>query len=416
MLKNKLVRNIMVLAGGAAGAQAVTILFSPFITRIYGPEVFGVMSLFIAVIAIAVPVSALAYPQAIVLPKDDDEALNIAYVSWVVSLIVGLFIGFGLLVLKNNIVSFFGIELISDYIFLVPIVVFVTAYLDILQQLYIRKKDYRSLAHNALYSSFVQNFLKVVIGVFYPTAAALIFITFVGYVAQVVMLTNKSCLFIFNRNPWKRIKLVLDVACRYKDFPLYRAPQNLINTASHSLPVVLLATLFGPASAGFYSLGRMAIGMPFTLVGKAIADVYYQHVCENENNNLFGNLVKSTGVLFLIGLLPCIVLFFVGTELFSLIFGSRWAASGDYAKWLALFFWFNFLSKPCLAAVPILGVQRQLLAFEAFSFILKILALFVGFYIYDSDYFAIAIYSIVGAICYCFVVIWIVLEARAKSK
>jgi len=36
-----LVRNVALVGSGTAGAQAITMAFSPVITRIYGPEAFG---------------------------------------------------------------------------------------------------------------------------------------------------------------------------------------------------------------------------------------------------------------------------------------------------------------------------------------------------------------------------------------
>ena len=37
--KNPFVRNVMIVATGTAVSQAITMAFSPIITRLYGPEV-----------------------------------------------------------------------------------------------------------------------------------------------------------------------------------------------------------------------------------------------------------------------------------------------------------------------------------------------------------------------------------------
>ncbi|MBO1928615.1 hypothetical protein J4731_01440 [Providencia rettgeri] len=46
-------------------------LFSPIITRLYGPEVFGILGTFTAILTVITPIAALTYPIAIVLPKSD---------------------------------------------------------------------------------------------------------------------------------------------------------------------------------------------------------------------------------------------------------------------------------------------------------------------------------------------------------
>src|SRR5699024_8407489 len=90
IIKNKFVRNVVIVASGTAGAQVITMLFSPIITRMYGPEVFGLMGTFSAMINIIIPVAALTYPIAIVLPKKHKEAKSIMRLSMLVALIFSL--------------------------------------------------------------------------------------------------------------------------------------------------------------------------------------------------------------------------------------------------------------------------------------------------------------------------------------
>jgi O-antigen/teichoic acid export membrane protein len=66
-----LVRNVTIVASGTAGAQVITMAFAPLITRLYGPEAFGLLGTFVAILGIVTPLAALTYPIAIVLPKSD---------------------------------------------------------------------------------------------------------------------------------------------------------------------------------------------------------------------------------------------------------------------------------------------------------------------------------------------------------
>lgn len=56
---NTLIRNIIILMSGTVGAQLVAMMLSPVITRIYGPEAFGVMGTFNALMNIIIPISSL---------------------------------------------------------------------------------------------------------------------------------------------------------------------------------------------------------------------------------------------------------------------------------------------------------------------------------------------------------------------
>jgi len=58
-----LLRNVFAVASGTAAAQVVVFAFSPLITRIYSPEVFGLQGVFLSLIGILSPVIALRYPS-----------------------------------------------------------------------------------------------------------------------------------------------------------------------------------------------------------------------------------------------------------------------------------------------------------------------------------------------------------------
>lgn len=75
---SSLLRNISAVACGTAAGQVVVFAFSPLITRIYGPEAFGLQGVFLALISILSPAIALRYPMAIVVAETDGEFRHIA--------------------------------------------------------------------------------------------------------------------------------------------------------------------------------------------------------------------------------------------------------------------------------------------------------------------------------------------------
>src|SRR5699024_1580131 len=96
------------------------------------------------------------------------------------------------------------------------------------------------------------------------------------------------------------------LARKYKDFPLYRANQEFINSISQRLPDLLLAIYFGPASVGFYTIGKSVLGMPSQLIGKSVGDVFYPHVSEavNKGENPTYLIKRATLLLSIIGIVP----------------------------------------------------------------------------------------------------------------
>lgn len=416
LLGSRFVRNVAVVATGTAGAQAITVAFAPLITRIYGPAAFGLLGAFTAMVEVAIPLAALAYPIAIVLPREDRDALGLARLSVFLSLGVALLAAVMLWVGGEQLVAVFDADSVADFLLLIPLAMLFAAWMQIAQQWLIRKKEYGVIARSAIAQSLILNTAKAGIGWLHPVAAALIVITTLGYASHAALLFIGARLRYQSRAsglPKGSATSLAQLARRHRDFPLYRAPQNVINAASQSLPVLMLAAFFGPAAAGFYTLGRIVMGVPSTLVGKAVNDVFYPRITEAAHNgeNLVSHIVRATGALFAVGIVPFGLVVLFGPWLFSFVFGSEWATAGEYARWLALFFLFNFVNKPCVAAVPVLDIQRGLLVYEFFSTGGKVVGLAVGFYWFGSDVWAVALFSVIGVVAYSAMMLWILSHA-----
>src|SRR5699024_2967087 len=140
-------------------------------------------------------------------------------------------------------------------------------------------------------------------------------------------------------------KNIKRLAREYYDFPLYRAPETFLNAISNSLPILMLAAFFGPASAGFYSIGRTVLSMPSRLIGKSVGDVFYPIIATaaNNNENITKLIIKATLALGFVGILPYGLIIAFGPYIFSLVFGSEWIIAGEYARWIALWSFFVFL-------------------------------------------------------------------------
>jgi O-antigen/teichoic acid export membrane protein len=407
--KSSFVKNVAVMTTGTAASQAVTIAFAPLITRIYGPEAFGILGAFLAILAIFSPMASLSYPVAIVLPKNDPEALGLIKLSLVVAVLVSLLLAIYFFIFGEVTSKTLNIEELAPYLYLIPIATLLIAFHQIMEQWLIRYGDFKKIAVVVFANSIAINCLKAGLGLLSPVGKILIFATIAGNLLQVILL------FIgLNNKKEKTLSTAegLDLKVlflKYKDFPLYRAPQSCINAISQSLPVLMLANLFGPVSAGFYVLAKMVMGVPSGLLGKSVGDVFYPKITQakNRGEHLAPLIKNATTGLLLIGVLPFSTIIIFGPQIFSLFFGQDWLIAGEYARWLSFFFLFNFINRPCVAAVPILNLQKGLLIYEFFSTGTKVLALLIGFYIFRSDVVAVALFSLFGVVAYSVMMLWI---------
>jgi len=420
-INSRFIRDVGIVGTGTAGAQAIGIAFAPFITRFYGPEALGFLGAFLAIVSILNPVAAFTYPIAIVLPREDGEARDIALLSSLVALGNAFVIAVILLVSGDFLVELLNLQAMSAFILLVPLVMLFSAWLQIVQQWLIRKKKFNLTAQVAVLQALIVNGAKTGIGVFKPLAAVLIVISAVGTLIHFLMLgigAKRSGLpmdgksFIdMNPSSWA-------VAKKYYDFPVYRAPQTLINAVSQSLPVLMLAAFFGPTSAGFYALCLRVLRIPGQLIATSVSQVFYPRIAEAEHKgeNLTRLIVKTTAVLALVGFIPLVPVVAIGPWLFGFVFGPKWVVAGEYARWLAFWIFFAFINRPSLVSIPVLRLQGFLLVCEIVSIVLRLLALLAGFYLFKSDILAIALFSFAGAIFNLSVIIMSIWRSHFMAK
>jgi len=415
--KKKFVRNIAIVASGTVGAQVVTIVFSPIITRLYGPEAFGLLGSFLALVGILSPIAALAYPIAIVLPKNDGDAKGIARLSFYISLAIALLVALVLIVGGDRLLALLSVQSISVVVLLMPLNLLFMAWTQIPTQWLIRKKQYSISAKIEVLQALILNSAKSGMGIFIPLAPVLIVLTTIGNASKMVhyFLGAKRAGGITKKEQQIHSQTtIIELAKRYNDFPFYRSPQLCINAMSTSLPVLMLTSFFGPTAAGFYVLGRRVLVMPVNLIGNAFYDVLYPRLNEglHNNENLTQMIIKATLALAGIGILPFSIVVVFGPWLFSFVFGKEWIMAGEYARWLAPFLFFQFINRPSVAAIPVLGIQKGLMIYELFSTGIKLLALYIGFGIFANDTISVALFSIFGAIAYILLIVWVLMSSK----
>ncbi len=64
--KSEFSRNVLTLITGTSIAQAIPIAISPILTRLYTPEDFGVLALYIAIFSIISVIATLRYEFGVV--------------------------------------------------------------------------------------------------------------------------------------------------------------------------------------------------------------------------------------------------------------------------------------------------------------------------------------------------------------
>lgn len=418
-MRSKLLRNILTVVTGTAGAQAITLAFMPVITRIYGPEAYGVLGTFLSVTMMLIPVAALTYPIAIVLPKRDGDARGLVRLALATALSLATVVALTLYFFGDQLARTLEIEIIQPYLMIIPFVMFCGAALEICQQWLFRTQRFRITASVAVGHSLLFNSLRTVAGLVQSSALVLVCTTALQQALHAAMLG----LAMLHAKPHADNHAedaeqsgpgMLELARRHSDFPRFRAPVMLINAVSQHLPTLVLAAYFGPAAAGFFALCKQALTMPTNLIGKSVADVYYPRISRaiHDREPVAAMLLKATAALGLVGLVPFSLVAVFGPWLFALVFGDQWHVAGEYARWLALAEYVIFVSRPCVVAVPALSLQARFLLFEIFSTSLRVLSLFVGALFIGSALATVQAFAVASIVIYSLLMVIVLIASR----
>ncbi|MDE7338633.1 MAG: hypothetical protein K2M92_05010, partial [Bacteroidales bacterium] len=77
MFKSEAIRNTGKLVSANAVAQALALLFYPLLTRLYSPDDFGVLNLFLSIGGVLLLVANADYHYALLLPKSEKKAVSV---------------------------------------------------------------------------------------------------------------------------------------------------------------------------------------------------------------------------------------------------------------------------------------------------------------------------------------------------
>ncbi len=358
-------RNVLTLMTGTMIAQAIPIAISPILTRIYTPEDFGVYALFVAIFSIFGSIVNARYELAIMLPKKDDDAINIFALGFIIASVISLILLVLVLLFNGYITNLLNNDEIGVWLYFVPIAVFFTGLFNILNYFNNRKKNYKDIANATIIKSIILAIIQLSIGFIKQGACGLISGQIVSQLFANMRLFKNIIKDKALISKISKVKIIA-LAKRYKDFPKFSMWSILANTLSLHLTNILISSFYSVATLGFYSLVQRLLGMPFTLIGGSIGQVFFQEATKEKEEtgkaiNIFSSTVKK---LFIIGLPSFTILYFIVEDLFALVFGEEWRAAGVYAQIVTPLFFIRFIVSTVSTTTIIFEKQKMSLIWQ----------------------------------------------------
>ena len=401
--------DVLKLVGGTVMAQVITILTAPILSRLYAPEAYGTLAIFVSIVSIISVIVCMRYEVAIMLPGKDEDAVNLLALSFMIAFVVSGLSAILILIGHQSIVNLLKAPCLLPYLWLVPVALLVQGVFQALNYWNSRLKRFEALSIARVSASVTTSAVPLALGAIGRASTGAL----VGsWMAGTTVFTT-----ILGGQLWRdtqrqfrdhvRLHRIAESLKRYRKFPLVDSWATFINNISWQLPALMLSAFFTQTVVGYYSLANRVIMLPLTLVGSSIGQVFFQRASEARGNS--DDLSKIVQVVFrqlvALGLFPSILLTIAGKELFAVVFGSNWAEAGVYAQILSPWVFVLAISSPLSTLFSVLERQELSLILNVFILTSRIASLMIGGALGDV-YIALALWSGTGISVYGGLAIW----------
>ncbi len=411
--------NVLVMFTGTAIGQFGAVLLAPFLTRIYTPDMFGVLGIFSATVFILSVIAALRYEMAIPLAQTDEDAANVLGVC-IVSLLATTALGV-LIVAALSLYSPGGAVLgtLAPYRWLLPLGFFCIGAYQTLVYLATRQSAFHMIARTKIYQGGAGPVTQIILGLCGAGAWGLI----IGFITGQAMGVGR--LFTQLVAIPRALKHVTPggmkaMAIRFRRFPLLSSWSGVIDAVGSSyLLLVAIPLLYSNAIAGFVFLTDRIIGRPLLLISTSILQVYVGDMSKSlagDPEMLRTRFLKLaatqtmivTGWLLLVNLLAPYV--------FHIIFGDEWQAAVPYLHVLSIAYLPQMVLHALMHTLHVMERQGLSAVWEIGRLIAVASALFISYALGFSALHALFAYSIMQALAQIFLFVLMYRSIQSLQK
>ena len=361
---------------GTTIAQAIPLLISPLLTRLYTPENFGLLAIYMSLLSIVTVFATGRYELAIVLPKIKINAIHLIILSIYITVFVSFFAFILVYFFSENISTMLHNTEITYWLWWIPISILSIGIFQSLNYWCIKNKKFKKIAHAKIIQSLIYATVTIAVGVGGFGASGLILGLILSQVAMAVYLLQDNILYILLGIRTTNKTKIFSLAKEYKKMPLLNLPNAFVDNIRLSGINILIGNFYSSAVLGQFSLAWRMIQAPFAILGGSISQVFFQKLTETPPGELTQTIYKILYKLFFIAIIPFTIIYFFSEDIFSFIFGANWTVAGKIASILTPWLFINFLTSPISSIFIILNRQEIMLYFSTVYMIVPLSILY----------------------------------------
>lgn len=356
-------------------SQAIPIGLLPVLTRIYTPEEFGLLAIFLALFSILSVFVTGRYEMAIMLPYEEKDSLSLFQLSILFSFFFSSVIATFIFFFSDEIAIFFQNEELGFWLYFLPLSILIAGIFQTFNYWLNKNKKFNSIAMGKIVLGTGTGTFQLIIRLFSKISGGLIIGYIIGQLASIFYFYRQ----IFFQDSSKFLKISKDRlyrnAIHYKRFPLISSVTSILDRSAVQMPVLMLSKFFDQASTGIFSTLTRFLDAPFAVLNSSIALVLHQRVVaiSKERPEELSTLIIKIYFSLLVLTLPfIIVIYFYGSEIFAILLGKSWGEVGNLSFLIAVVVGYRFCVSPLSSVLSLrdtlhLGAYWQTIYFFTIS-------------------------------------------------
>jgi O-antigen/teichoic acid export membrane protein len=370
---NSFVGAVGLLSAGTIFAQGLAVVSLPLLTRLYSPADFDLLAIYSAAVSFLSVAASFRYNLAIPLPQDDAIGMDLLKLALFVSICSSFLLFVFILVFDDQIVNIFGRSDFLQYLWMIPVGVFLASVYDALQYWVSRRRDFVLVTKTRISRSVGAVGAQVGLGFGSSSALGLLLGQMlyggIGALAFLRSIYSKERALLKDNNLWR----LRQTAAQYSHYPKKSVPEAIFNTAANEIPILLIAAVAIGSEAGFLMLAMRVIGLPMSILGSSVSQVFLVEASDHYRNRCIRAYTYQTMLRLLkIGVIPIVLAGALSPLVFGTVFGSEWSRAGEIVAWLTPCFLLQFIASPVSMVLHVVGKLSLSMWFQFGGLVLRV--------------------------------------------
>ncbi|CAE6881159.1 hypothetical protein ACOMICROBIO_LKFPLAJE_00211 [Vibrio sp. B1FIG11] len=400
MMFKSLISSSVKLAQGSIISSFILMLAMPILTRLYDPSQFG---LYGAIISISSIISVgLFFRFELSLAKRKRYELRGYFYGAFIIISIPLSIIWFLLV-------YFFVSHVDEWkssAFWITLLATLSAWtfsaFYLLTLIASKNGFLKEINNSKIKRNMLISFLQIFLGIINPTYLYLAFSEFIGRLYSVFYLFKKQNIKIITS-----VKYTKTLAIRNFHYIKYSFPAALINSVTSNTLPIFYPMIYGVGNSGVVVLVIKVLAIPISLLGQSLSTSYNGFVSKKENQEKYNEVRSALHNLILalsaITLLFFIVVYYLLTFYYDVLFGEHWVSVGEVFLLLSPSLFFQVVFSSFSQSLNIYGLQKFQFRWDTARLLLVFSAITLpNFLTDDGIYLSLSLYSLVMSVMYIF--------------